>query len=167
MRAVESPERHAGKEVVAHLVQHDAASAAAGVETLNAHDVVLVQHEYGIYGGLDGADVVAVVEALTVPTIVVLHTVLEDPRPNQRWGLERLVEEADLVVTMTEAGRQRLVHGYGVDPTKAHVVPHGAAGPPQVRRGHRAAARPVILTGGAAGAGQRRGVGYRGTRLAA
>ena len=154
VRAVEGPERQVGREVVAHLVHDDPTSMAAAARVLNTHDVILVQHEYGIYGGLDGADVVTVMEALTVPTIVVLHTVLEHPRPNQRWVLERVIAEADLVVTMTEAGRQRLIHHYDVDPAKAHVVPHGADGPAPLSRRRKAPGRPIILTWGLLGPGK-------------
>ena len=154
VRAVESPEPQVAPEVVAHLDQSDPASTAAAIKALNAHDVVLLQHEYGIYGGLDGADVVTLLEALTVPTIVVLHTVLEHPRPHQRWVLERLVEGADLVVTMTEAGRQRLVRDYAADPEKARVVPHGADGPGPFARRRREAGRPVVLTWGLLGPGK-------------
>ena len=56
---------------------------------LNAFDVVVVQHEYGIYDGPDGDSVVDVLERLTVPSIVVLHTVLVDPTRHQREVLER------------------------------------------------------------------------------
>src|SRR5437868_2226832 len=75
VRVVDQPETHKGREVVAHLVNGSTASARSAVATLNEFDVVLVQHEYGIYGGLDGCDVVDLLEALTVPSIVVLHTV--------------------------------------------------------------------------------------------
>ena len=41
-------------------------------------------------------------DALTVPTIIVLHTVLQDPTARQRHILLRLLAAADVVVTMTE-----------------------------------------------------------------
>jgi glycosyltransferase involved in cell wall biosynthesis len=40
--------------------------------------------------------------------------------------LERVVAAADAVVTMTGTARDRLVHGYVVDPAKVTVIPHGA-----------------------------------------
>ena len=46
---------------------------------LNAFDVAIVQHEYGIYPGADGEDVLPLLRRLTVPSIVVLHTVLSRP----------------------------------------------------------------------------------------
>ena len=63
---------HASPGVVGYLVNGSTASAAETARTLNGYGTVIVQHEYGIYGGRDGVDVLEVVEALTVPTIVVL-----------------------------------------------------------------------------------------------
>ena len=73
-----------GPDVVAQLVNGSPDSAGAAVRSLNGFDVVVVQHEYGIYGGRDGADVLAIVDALTVPAIVVMHTVLQDPTASGR-----------------------------------------------------------------------------------
>jgi polysaccharide biosynthesis protein PslF len=100
-------------------------TAAANV--LNRFDVAVVQHEYGIYPGVDGDEVLPLLRAVRVPKIVVLHTVLTKPSATQRSVLERIVAAADAVVTMTDTARQRLTDGYRVDPRKITVIPHGAA----------------------------------------
>lgn len=43
----------------------------SGVEVLDRTDVAIVQHEYGIYPGTDGREVLTVMEHLRVPTVVV------------------------------------------------------------------------------------------------
>ncbi len=63
---------------------------------------------------------------LTVPTIVVLHTVLTDPSTHQRQVLESVIGAASAVVTMTATARDRLVAGYRVDPGKVSIIAHGA-----------------------------------------
>lgn len=150
----EADQARLGPEVVAHLVNGSPASAAAAVRTLNGYDAVVVQHEYGIYGGPDGADVLEVAEALTVPTVLVLHTVLLTPTPRQRRILGRLVAAAGVVVTMAETARTRLVEHYGVDPARVVVIPHGAID----HRGQRVprvpGGRPVVLTWGLLGPGK-------------
>src|SRR6185437_3436341 len=83
VRVLDEPAPRAAKEVVHDLVAGSAASASAAVGVLNGFDVVIVQHEYGIYGGPDGQDVISLLETLHVPTIVVLHTVLAHPTPRQ------------------------------------------------------------------------------------
>src|SRR4051812_47546347 len=44
-------------DVVAHLVNGSPQGAARAAAALNRFDVAIVQHEYGIYGGRDGKDV--------------------------------------------------------------------------------------------------------------
>ncbi|MEV6342495.1 glycosyltransferase [Actinoplanes sp. NPDC051851] len=121
-------------------------------EALNRFDVAIIQHEYGIYPGDAGAEVLPLLRALTVPAVVVLHTVLTQPDDLQRAVLEQIATEADAVVTMTDTARRRLTGNYCVDPRKITVIPHGAgshAGVP--RTGHD---RPHLLTWGLLGPGK-------------
>jgi glycosyltransferase involved in cell wall biosynthesis len=122
------------------------------VSALNDFDVAIVQHEYGIYPGSDGRDVLPLLRSLTVPSIVVLHTVLSDPTAGQKAVLEQVVAAAGAVVTMTCTARDRLLAGYAVDPTKVKVIPHGAANHVGVATGARQ--RPHLLTWGLLGPGK-------------
>jgi glycosyltransferase involved in cell wall biosynthesis len=96
-------------------------------EVLDTFDVAVVQHEYGIYPGRDGGEVLSVLHRLTVPSIVVLHTVLTHPTPSQKSLLEEIVASAGAVVTITNAAYDRLLVGYTVDSAKVSVIPHGAS----------------------------------------
>jgi glycosyltransferase involved in cell wall biosynthesis len=155
VRVVDEPEPEVDPDVVAHLVNGSAASAGAAVRRLNGFDAVVIQHEYGIYGGPDGADVLDVVDALTVPTIVVLHTVLQDPTARQRHILMRLLAAADVVVTMTATAGRRLVARYGADPARVTMIPHGAIDHGITRTAApRNVDRPLILTWGLIGPGK-------------
>jgi glycosyltransferase involved in cell wall biosynthesis len=123
-----------------------------GADALNSFDVAVIQHEYGIYPGADGADILQLLDRLTVPAIVVLHTVLAQPSASQKSVLERVVAAADAVVTMTASGRDRLLLGYKVDAAKVAVIPHGVAAgadasPARTRRSH-------LLTWGLLGPGK-------------
>lgn len=103
--------------------RHGAAKAAAA---LDRHDVAVVQHEYGIFGGPDGEEVLDVLARVTVPVVTVLHTVLTTPTPGQRRVLEGVVRASSVLVTMTETARDRLLAGWDVDPARVVVVSHGA-----------------------------------------
>ncbi|GIJ57577.1 glycosyltransferase [Virgisporangium aurantiacum] len=144
-------DRRAAAGVVHSWSEGDVAGWRAGADALNAFDVAVVQHEYGIYPGRDGADVVHLLRRLTVPSIVVLHTVLAQPTPNQKLVLEQVVAAAGAVVTMTGSGRDRLLLGYAVDPGKVSVIPHGVAdhsgAPARARRSN-------LLTWGLLGPGK-------------
>jgi glycosyltransferase involved in cell wall biosynthesis len=125
---------------------------AAATTALNRFDVAIVQHEYGIYPGRDGDEILPLLRNLTVPSIVVLHTVLTTPSAMQKSVLERIVAAADAVVTMTDTARQRLTVGYRVDSRKISVIPHGAGshtGAPRDRHD-----RPHLLTWGLLGPGK-------------
>lgn len=126
----------------------------SGVEVLNRTDVAIVQHEYGIYPGPDGDEILDVVAQLDVPTVVVAHTVRQAPTTGQRRVLTQLCAAADAVVVMTRSGRDRLVAEYGVDAAKVHVIAHGAATPQgSSPRGTRSG-RPRLLTWGLLGPGK-------------
>lgn len=138
--------------VVGELVNGSSSSVADSAELLNRSDVALIQHEYGVYGGPDGDEVVQVMKGLRIPAIVIAHTVLKDPTPHQRSVLEEIVALADQVVVMSEAARARLCAGYAVDRDKVVTIPHGAALPSTaaVQR----SGRPTILTWGLLGPGK-------------
>jgi polysaccharide biosynthesis protein PslF len=138
--------------VVGELVNGDAASIAATAELLNRSDVAIIQHEYGIYGGPDGDEVVQLMEALRVPSIVVAHTVLKDPTPQQRSVLESVMALADHVIVMSETARERLCAGFAVDHRKVTTIPHGASLP--ATNGVPRPERPTILTWGLIGPGK-------------
>ncbi|MFG3553459.1 glycosyltransferase [Micromonospora sp. NPDC047557] len=119
---------------------------------LNTFDVAIVQHEYGIYPGTDGEDVLPLLRRLTVPSIVVLHTVLREPSVRQKSLLEQIVATAGAVVTMTDTARDRLLIGYDVPVEKVTVIPHGAAELASVPVDRRT--RPHLLTWGLIGPGK-------------
>ena len=104
----------------------DAASFHQVRDTVENVDLVILRHEYGIYGGPDGEEVLDLLRTTTAPSIVVLHTVLADPTAHQRAVLEQVIECADVTVTQTEAARRWLA-SYGIiDPRRVIVIPHGA-----------------------------------------
>jgi glycosyltransferase involved in cell wall biosynthesis len=140
-------------EVEYQHLNGDAASLKQAVTTLNRHDVVVIQHEYGVFGGPDGEEILALLAGLEIPSIVTLHTVLSNPTPRQKEILERIVALAGRSVVMSYTALRRLTDKYQVDPHKVQMVPHGAvaslAGPTLTR-----AARPLVMTWGLIGPGK-------------
>ena len=140
------------RPAVSQWVRGTPGDSAAAV--LNGCDVAIIQHEYGIYGGVHGEDVLEVVRALAVPVIVVFHTVLQTPNARQRSILRELAELSASVVTMSQTARRRLTEHYGVDSRKVRVIPHGALenDEPEVERVDPGARQ--ILTWGLLGYGK-------------
>jgi glycosyltransferase involved in cell wall biosynthesis len=123
-----SPGRDAPTSLSARRRRVDRAS-----EALAAGEVAIVQHEFGIFGGRDGDEVLDVLEALTVPSIVVLHSVPADPTAHQRHVLEAVCAEAGCVVVMAFAAGERLLSSYDVDASRVVMIPHGATLPVERR----------------------------------
>lgn len=104
-------------------------------------DVVLIEHEYGIFGGEAGAYVLSLVAELNLPYVVTLHTVLSTPSGEQERVLVEVCRRAALVTVFTETARRMVVESRVVAPDKVRVVPHGA--PTALLPGARAAAGPA------------------------
>lgn len=134
--------------VVAQWVRGNRFSTDAVARTLDDFDVAIVQHEYGIFGGPDGEDVVDLVRRLRVPVVTVLHTVLTQPTPNQFRVLADLVDASTALVTMTQTARDRLLAGWDVDPGLVTVIPHGAHENRFSMVSPGLPARPTVLTWG-------------------
>ena len=119
------PQRPGLVATIAQAVRGDYVRAARILGRLDV-DVVLLQHEYGIFGGADGEYVLSLVEELSQPLVVTLHTVLSEPTPHQAQVLSALCRQAELVIVMTETAKRLLVASEACPASKVRVVPHGA-----------------------------------------
>ncbi len=139
--------------VIGELVNGSPVSVAGCSDLLNRSDVALVQHEYGLFGGEDGDEVLAILAGLRIPSIVIAHTVLTNPSSHQRSVLVEVADMADRVVVMSEAARDRLCGRFEVDPRKVVTIPHGAVVPKRTSLA-RNVGRPTLLTWGLIGPGK-------------
>jgi glycosyltransferase involved in cell wall biosynthesis len=134
------PASRPGRAPRAELIAGDGASMRRALAVLDACDVAIVQHEYGIYGGPDGEEVVELLARLDTPVLVVLHTVLPSPSAHQRAVLESVCAHASSVVVMTKLARDVLTSRYRVAPGKVVIIPHGVAA-------HQLPAAPAVRSG--------------------
>jgi glycosyltransferase involved in cell wall biosynthesis len=122
--------------------------AATGV------DVVLIQHEYGIFGGPDGAHVLVLAQELTrlgVAYVVTLHTVVSNPSPGQAATVRALSEHAAAVTVFSPTAVRLLADNHIVPESKVVLVPHGA---PEVLYAEAAAESPALRAALADAAGR-------------
>jgi glycosyltransferase involved in cell wall biosynthesis len=120
-----SPQRPEILQTLSQGVRGDYVRAARALGRTDV-DVVLLQHEYGIFGGTDGEYVLSFARGLAQPLVLTLHTVLSAPTPHQLQVLTALCDEAERVIVMTETGRRLLVELDACSADKIVVVPHGA-----------------------------------------
>jgi len=119
-----------GGEVWLVLDQEDPASYRRCAADLVAAGVgaVLIQHEFGIYGGPDGAWITSFAAELSeagVPYLVGLHTVPASPSRGQAEVLRRLCRDAAAVSVSSPAAR-RLATATGIRADRFETIPHGA-----------------------------------------
>lgn len=107
--------------------QHELADYRLLADFVNSRklDVLLLQHEFGIFGGADGAHLLSLLRSLRIPVVTTLHTILQQPSASQRRVLEAVLDASERVVVMSQQGAETLRNGHRVPDEKIAVVPHG------------------------------------------
>ena len=115
------------QEVRFELVEQDLESYERAADFLNFSEteVVCLQHEYGIFGGLAGGHILALLRELQIPLVTTLHTILEQPDPEQRRVLQQVARLSARMVVMTRRAHRLLCEIYRVPPEKIDLIPHG------------------------------------------
>ncbi len=114
-------------EVRFQIPQHKQVEYISAADLLNVNqiDCVLLQHEFGIYGGKDGSQVLEFARTLRMPIITTLHTVLLEPSSSQRAIIKELARLSDHLVVMSHMAQSMLHDVYGVPAEKIAYIPHG------------------------------------------
>ncbi|GAE87948.1 glycosyltransferase [Acetivibrio straminisolvens JCM 21531] len=115
------------KRVIMELRQHDRESYTKIAEEINNSDIgiLVIEHEYGIFGGEFGEYILDLVDNIQIPFILTLHTVLPRPLEKQKKILQVLGEKSAKVVTMAKNTIPILEEVYGIDAAKIEVIHHG------------------------------------------
>ena len=124
---VRDDDGESAREVVARIHQDQRGDYAAAARVLERRgdDVVMIEHEYGIFGGHDGAHILSLAEGLRQPMVLTLHTVLSAPSVRQAETLRALCGLATLVCVFTETARRMILAARLAPPERVRVVPHG------------------------------------------
>src|SRR5262245_47763187 len=101
---------------------------AADFLNISNVDIVCLQHEFGIFGGAAGGHILALLRELRMPIVTTLHTVLHEPKADQRRVMRELVSLSTRLIVMAERGRQMLQEIYHAPPTKIDLIPHVITG---------------------------------------
>ncbi len=116
------------------LDQKNLSDYRLAADFLNMHlvDVISLQHEFGIFGGANGAYILETIRNLRTPVVTTLHTVLESPSPGQRAVMEELISISTRLVVMSRKGEEILRRVYGTPGEKIGVIHHGVPDTPFV-----------------------------------
>lgn len=92
---------------------------------LSGADACILEHEFGIYGGLGGVYILPLLHRLNIPLITTLHTILETPSYNERAILKEICKMSDKIVVMSRKAIHFLVELYAVPEEKIVLIEHG------------------------------------------
>ena len=98
---------------------------AAEFLNTNQVDAVILQHEFGIFGGEHGSHILELICNLRMPVITTLHTVLSEPSLVQRSVLKQIANVSDRLVVMSQKAKAILVNVYNIAPAKVVMIHHG------------------------------------------
>ena len=161
-------------EVQFELRRNRAADYARAAEFINRRqpDMVLIQHEYGIFGGDCGEFILLLASQLRVPYSIVCHTIRTAPSAHQQQVLRELAEGARCVISMNRNALTVLRKTYGVPAAKCCFIPHGVPIFPAVdiaacKRQLHLEGKRIVSTFGLIGPGKGLELGLKAFRRAA
>jgi len=114
-------------EVTYQLDQHSLADYLAAADFVNRSDLglVVVQHEFGIFGGDYGAYVLQFLRALEKPAAIIFHTVLTAADERMKQVAREAARLCQAVVVMNGISAHVLTEQHGVPPGKISHIHHG------------------------------------------
>jgi len=119
---------HYPRQVLFQIDPHSERDYLRTAESINGmEDVKLVniQHEFGLFGGSYGSNILYFLDALKKPSVATFHSVLPSPNIELHRIVRSITEKTSGVTAMTNLSREILVREYGIDEKKISVIPHG------------------------------------------
>jgi glycosyltransferase involved in cell wall biosynthesis len=86
---------------------------------------VILQHEYGIFGGNQGENILYFMKNCKKPMVVALHTALPLPSTKMKEVTSKIVELASTLVVLTQSSKNIITNLYPKSNGKLFVIPHG------------------------------------------
>ena len=126
---------------------------AAYYLNLSDSDIINIQHEFGLYGGEAGSNILYLIERLKKPFVTTLHTILENPSEEQLKIIQDISELSSFLIVQSKRSLQMLEKIYMISSEKIKYIPHGAHDVPFLDTAYykdkfQLSERKVILTFG-------------------
>ena len=120
-------------------------------------DAVMLQHEFGLFGGKrskfvqdnvqhddpTGDNIFELIDNLDSKIISTFHTILPYPDPARKEVTRRIAERSAMVITMSQDSKRILCTDYQIAESKIAVIPHGV--PKKVEKGREELLKELSL----------------------
>ena len=87
--------------------------------------LIFVQHEFGLFGGDNGENIVRFLSMLQKPVITSFHTVVPIADEGRKQVIKNITSFSEAVVVMTKSAAAILQNDYQIQADKITVIPHG------------------------------------------
>jgi glycosyltransferase involved in cell wall biosynthesis len=98
---------------------------AAGYINKSKADIVVLEHEFGLYGGDFGEYIIRLIELIKKPLIVTIHTIPDNASKGYGLVLKEVLKFAEKVIAMMPESLQKLIKNYNCPKEKIEIIPHG------------------------------------------
>ena len=116
-------------------------------------DVICLQHEFGLFGGMAGDYIFTLLSGINKPVITTMHTLIREPELHYRVATEKLIEHSEKLIVMSQMSVDILMNVYNAPEDKIQIIFHGMPDYPfnsssKYRQKMNLKGSPLILTFG-------------------
>ena len=87
--------------------------------------LILLQHEFGLFGGVNGDYLLDFLEKVEVPVITTFHTILPKPTQQRKELVSKITVLSRNLIVMTSHSANMLNEVYSIPKGKIKIIPHG------------------------------------------
>lgn len=98
---------------------------AAGYINKSTADIVVLEHEFGLYGGEFGEYIIRLAEQIKKPLIITVHTIPDNPDIGYGLALKDIIKFAYKVIAMMPQSIQKFIKKYNYPEENIEIIPHG------------------------------------------
>ncbi|MCL4417970.1 MAG: glycosyltransferase family 4 protein [Actinobacteria bacterium] len=116
-----------GPEVKFKINQYEIESFIKAADFINksSADIVVLEHEFGLYGGKCGEYIITLMKLVKKPIVVTTHTIPDNASEGYGLVLKDVIKIAEKVIVMMAQSMWKLINKYNCPSEKIEIIHHG------------------------------------------